>query len=165
MTQWSMSWSTCSFYSNIVSSSYIWMWIFHFSFVFWHPSWTVIACSQTWRWKTRAVWRMMSDFAGHSSRNLFLKKCGPLNYACISWVPEPDLKVMQCKIMNITGIFRTPVFVTLATNILIYITGVLLLTPHERVVLWFCFYINMLLKVLLPLSSVVTSHLLKGNVF
>jgi len=99
---------------------------------------------------------MMSDFVGHS-KNLFLQKCGPLNFACIPCVPEPDLKVMQCKIM-ITGIFRTPVFVTLATNILIYITGVLLLTPHERVVLWFCFYMSMLLKVLLPLSSVVTSH-------
>ena len=47
------------------------------------------------------------------------------------------VKVMQCKIMNITGIFRTPVFVTLASNILIYGTGVLLLTPHERVVPWF----------------------------
>lgn len=79
---------------------------------------------------------MMSDFAEHSSRNLFLQKCGPLNFACIPCIPEPDLKVMQCKIMNITGIFRTPVFVTLANNIFIYSIGVLLLT-HERGVLWF----------------------------
>ena len=80
---------------------------------------------------------MISDFAEHSSRNLFLQKHGPLNFACIPCVPESDLKVMQCKIVNITGIFRAPVFVTLAANIIIYSIGVLLLAPHERVPLWF----------------------------
>ena len=62
----------------------------------------------------------------------FFKKHGPLDFACTPCVPEPDLKVMQCTIMKSTGIFKTPVFVTLASNILIYSIGIWFPTLKER---------------------------------